>query len=402
MTQNTPIDGASTCHFPGRVPATTALRVLLAHVGVRDPHTKKPFTEAMLFGIAGGVGVGVAAFHYAKENFSSFFIAGRHLWFDDLLYLKNALARFGIKPTVKESAGAKAAEKNLRDALEASPCIAWVDMTHLPHRGMPAQWSGMGYHVVTVYKIDGNNALIGDLAENPIAIPPTDLAAARARIAKDKNRLLSISNAPTAPDLETLIKDGLRACHAQLSAKPGKGPYAMSTLGSLQKWADRLHGSKDKESWETMFPPGSNLWRALTSIYQFIERYGTGGGLFRPLMAEFLAEAGKALKDARLKKLSETYADLGRSWRDLANAALPDDVALLKAAREQYDKLALCCGSEEKKAVWARLGELAAKAKVKFPLDAAQCAELRADLKKRVEALVADEIAALAAMSELI
>lgn len=387
-------------HFPGRVPATTALRVLLTHAGVRDPHTKKPFSDAMLFGIAGGVGIGVAAFHYAKENFSSFFIAGRHLWFDDLLYLKNALVRFGIKPVVKESSGAKTAEKNLRDALDNGPCVAWVDMTLLPHRGLSTQWSGGGYHVITVYKIDGDHALIGDLAEAPISISLTDLATARARIAKDKNRVLSIGSAAGPVDLAALVAKGLGACHTQLSAKSGKGPYAMSMLGALQKWADRLHGSKDKESWETMFPPGSNLWRGLTSIYQFIERYGTGGGLFRPLMAEFLAEAGKALKETRLKKLSETYAKFGRAWQDLAHAALPDNVPLLKAARDQYEQLARCKNADEKRAVWARLGELGEQAKEKFPLDAGQCAELRLELKNRVEALVAGETMALNEMAQ--
>src|SRR5438128_85164 len=40
-----PADPASRWHFPGCVPATTALRVLLAHAGVRAPHTGQPFTE---------------------------------------------------------------------------------------------------------------------------------------------------------------------------------------------------------------------------------------------------------------------------------------------------------------------------------------------------------------------
>ena len=42
--------------------------------------------------------------------------------------------------------------------------IAWVDMTHLPHRAMPASYSGGGYHVVRVQSITGDSALIHDLA----------------------------------------------------------------------------------------------------------------------------------------------------------------------------------------------------------------------------------------------
>jgi hypothetical protein len=66
-------------HFPGNVPATTALRVLLTQAGVRAPGTGAPFSEAMLFGIAGGIGIGVFSFYYEKEGFASFFAAGRHL-----------------------------------------------------------------------------------------------------------------------------------------------------------------------------------------------------------------------------------------------------------------------------------------------------------------------------------
>src|SRR5205085_12314326 len=107
-----------------------------------------PFAEAMLFGIAGGVGIGVFSFFYEKESAASFFVAGRHGWQDDLAYLKTACRRFGITPVVRESSGAKTAVSQLADALAGGPCVAWVDLAHLPHRGVPAKLSGAGYHVI--------------------------------------------------------------------------------------------------------------------------------------------------------------------------------------------------------------------------------------------------------------
>jgi Domain of unknown function (DUF4872)/Butirosin biosynthesis protein H, N-terminal len=401
-----PTDPRTRWHFPGCGPATTSLRVLLAAAGVNDPHTGEPFTEAMLFGIAGGVGIGVAAFHYAKEDFSSFFIAGRHLWFDDVGYLQTALGRQGIKSTIKESGGVKAADTQLRELLEAGPCIAWVDSAHLPHRAMPAQWKGSGYHIVTVYKIEADHALIGDLTDEPVSISLADLAASRARIVKQKNRLLSIPQSTGCPDLPRLIKGGLSACHKGLTMKGGKGPYAMSTLSALNKWADRLHGSKDKDGWEKIFPPGVNLWRGLTSIYLFIENYGTGGGLCRPMMADFLNEAGEALKDPRMRKLGEQYAELGRGWSELAQAALPDAVPMLSEARELYDRYAeLFTGGgsiEDKRQVWARLDKLAKQAKARFPLSDKDCADLRAGLQARVRILIAAEETSLAALADIL
>src|SRR5262249_30947428 len=97
-------------HFPGNVPATTALRILLSHAGVRNPLTGEPFSEALLFVVAGGIGVGMFTFFYEKANFASFYVAGRHSWFDDVAYCREALARFGIEPIVQESSGPKTAD----------------------------------------------------------------------------------------------------------------------------------------------------------------------------------------------------------------------------------------------------------------------------------------------------
>jgi hypothetical protein len=398
-------DPALAWHFPGNVPGATALRVLLARAGVRAPHTQEPFSEAMAFGIAGGIGMGVAAFHYAKEDFSSFFIAGRHQWQDDLGYLQQALGRFRLEAHVKESGGAKAADKALREALEQGPCVAWVDMAHLPHRALPTEFSGSGYHVVIVYKIEGDSALLGDLTDDPTPIKLADLERARARIKKQRNRLLSVKPGKASADLPTLVKEGLRACHAGLTSKPKKGFPSMFSLDGLRRWAERLHGSQDKDSWDAVFRPGPNLWRGLTSIHLFSECYGTGGGLCRPLFAEFLTEAGEALGNNSMRALAERYATLGQQWTALAEAALPEDVPLLAEARKCHDRnaeLFATGGSvEEKRRVWTRLNELAAQAREEFPLSEAQSAQLRAHLKSRVEKLHAEETAALAELASV-
>ena len=162
------------------------------------PHTHAPFSEAMLFGIAGGIGMGVFSFYYQKEDIATFFLAGRHKWHDDAAYLSDTLGLFGIQPVIHETAGAKAAEHQLRDTLDRyGPCIAWVDLAELPHRAMPSAWSGGGYHVITVYSVDDTDgtAQIGDLTDEPISISLADLARARARIKKQRHRLLALPQA---------------------------------------------------------------------------------------------------------------------------------------------------------------------------------------------------------------
>ena len=374
---DTPESKSLAHHFSGRNPVATALRSLLAHAGVRNPHTRAPFSEAMVFGFDGGIGAGMFAFHYAKENFSSFYVAGRHGWQDDANWTAGARKRLGVTSIVKESTGVKPAEKHLRELLEGGrPVMAWVDAAHLPHRSMPASWSGGGYHVITIYGIDDNagTALIGDLADQPIPIPLPDLAQARGRIKKFKNRILALEPSGKTPPLEPLVRSSIKACVDGLV----KCKMKNSTLEAFKTWADKLDGSKAADSWEKIFPPGPLLYTGLWSVYEFIERFGTGGGLFRPIFAEFLGESGTALSDPKLRALAKRYAELGEDWSALARAALPDSVPALREVREMLT-----------------LTDRVAATKRDFPLDATQSAALRRDLKARVSALHKAELATL-------
>ncbi|MFL5800855.1 MAG: DUF4872 domain-containing protein [Roseiflexaceae bacterium] len=137
-------------------------------------------------------------------------------------------------------------------------------------------------------------------------------------------------------------------------------------------------------------------------LYDFIEHYGTGGGLCRPLFADFLSEAAEALRHPPLAALAERYAELGRGWTDLAAAALPDDLAIFRAARELYARKAeLLHGggsAEEIRAIWQQLATLEEQAREDFPLSDAAYAELRAQLRTLIAALYEDEVAAHAAI----
>jgi hypothetical protein len=385
-------------HFPGIVPAAAGLRVLFTHAGLVAPHTGQPLSEAMVFGIAGGIGAGVFAFHYEKEDSSTFFVAGRHLWQDEVAYTKGASERVGLSPVFVESSGAKSAEKQLLAALDAGPVLSWVDMAHLPHRALPKAYSGMMYHLVTVYDADpvGGTARIGDAADEPIEIPLAALAEARGRIKSQKHRILSLSGEARPLNLSRVVNDGLRACHQALTSLKMKN----FSLEAFKIWAERIHGSSGKESWDRMFPPGAHLWRGLTSIYEYIELYGTGGGLMRPLYAEFFAEAAEALGNPALRTLGEQYAELGRGWSALADAALPSEVPLFRKAKEALTSrseitLSASDATEEMGKAWSCVGELAKQARESFPLTPAQAEELRQGLKARIEKLYEGEKAAL-------
>ena len=152
-----------------------------------------------------------------------------------------------------------------------------------------------------------------------------------------------------------------------------------------------------------MFAPGPRFWRGLTSVCEYVEYNGTGGGLCRPLFAESLTEAADALDAANLRELAGRYEALGKAWSELADAALPRSVPLLRATREAVTRRAEAMHSggslEEIRDAWDELGQLERQAGEAFPLTESECADLRADLQKRVRALHAGEVAALDALA---
>jgi hypothetical protein len=384
-------------HFPGAHPETTALRIVATHAGFADSDGR-PISEPLALVAGGGVGIGVFAFHYEKEAVSTFFVGGRHRWDDSRGFLEDAARRLALEPGVTESGGARRAAAELEAATAAGPAIAWVDLAELGTRGYPADWSGGGYHVLVVYGRDASTGgwLVGDLAADPVTIAPDVLARARARIVKQRNRLMTVAPAGGSADLAEAVRSGLRATVDGLR-RPRSRNFGLDALADL---ADRLDG-RGREAWSRTFPRGRQLFAGLTAIHRFVDCYGTGGGLLRPLFGTGLDEAAARLGDDRLATIGARYAALGSAWSDLARAALPDDVPLLREARELEAANARRyrargpAALDDIRASNGRLAEIEAVVAADFPLDEAATADLLGDLATRVRTIHAGETAAL-------
>lgn len=395
-------------HFAGMIPATTALRIALTNAGMLDPRTKRPFTEATLFGIAGGIGFCICAFVYEKEDHATFYITGRHLVIDDQVYLRAVAKRLGILPIVQETSSEKKGALLLEKMLaEHGPCIAWVDAASLPHRAMPECFRGGGYHIVTVYSVEGDAALIGDMTDEPVSIRMNDLSQARSRIKKFKNRLMHLPPGRKEVDVASAMGDGLRACCDGLDGEGGVPGYTANfSLAALHRWGSQLDDSEMKDCWEKRFTPGKRMWQGLLGIHDFIEHHGTGGGLCRPIFAACLSENADLLGGSQWRSLANRYRELGQQWTELADVALPDKVPLFRIAKKLLTRKAELINSggseDEVRAIWRELDQLAAQAAEKFPLSAADASELRQSLKKHVVTLYDDEVAAQKELGRLV
>src|SRR5688572_2946816 len=166
----------------------------------------------MAYGIAGGIGIGVFSFLYEKQNFASFYVAARHDWANDVRYLTHGAESLGATATVSE--GAKASAQAISEALaDGRPCIVWVDAAALPYKAMPAFYSGMAPHLVVLYSIDehAGAARVGDLSDEPIELSLDDLRAARTRVKKNMQRVMTLRAAGAAAPLDGLVCRGRAA-----------------------------------------------------------------------------------------------------------------------------------------------------------------------------------------------
>jgi hypothetical protein len=154
-----------------------------------------------------------------------------------------------------------------------------------------------------------------------------------------------------------------------------------------------------------MFPRGQHLWAGLTSIHNYIEYYGTGGGLTRPLYSETLTEAARLLDRPGLRQLAKDYAALGRAWTTLAETALPSRVpefkqaARLMARREELLQSGPE-GREDAASTWEQLAALVTEVARNFPLTEAESAALRQELQAQVRAIHEEEERLAVALQE--
>jgi hypothetical protein len=126
-------------HFGGKHGESAALKNLLAHAGVVNPHSGKPFTEALCFGIAGGIGAGYSFCPSMTRNgaASGVSVVGRHLAYaTDAAWYTGCFDRLGIATRITETAAPGKAYQNLTTELnDGRPTVVWCSRTMLPFLG---------------------------------------------------------------------------------------------------------------------------------------------------------------------------------------------------------------------------------------------------------------------------
>ncbi len=358
-------------HFDGIHYETGSVHNALAYQGVKMPHTKSAPSEALLLGLSGGITFGY--FSFAYKGFDPFIALLTRNTFNPF---ETMLNRLGAARNVRQTTDPKKAEKNLLDALDAGqPALVWADRMSMPYSSYDNSLGEGMYEMipVVVYSADAKFVHLADQSRAALKVSAKDFTKARARVKKEKYRMMTIT-VPAFDKLAANVDAAIRASVKSFFTSPVKGYASNFGFAAYQRWADVLFNDKDKQSWIKIFPAGRKLFSALTSSFERIELFGTGGRASRPMFADFLDEASAILDRPALRDASKNFRAVAPAWDALCLALLPDSIAPFKDARQLliqkrdafYEKGA--AASAEIKKVHARLEKIRTAMEKKFPL----------------------------------
>ena len=372
----------------GRHWETGSIHNALAMQGVKAPHSGKPYSEALLLGVSGGIAFGYFTFEYkgflphvallARNTFNPF---------------PTILERLGIAQDIQQTNKAETAEKNLQNTLESGLYpILWADQFSLPYNCLPADEPMWGMMPILALESDGKAVTVADRSSQPFHVPMPELTRARGRVKDDKYRLVTL-DAPQPAKLAGAVHKGICQAISLFTEEPPRGGRQNFGFAAYEKLAELLVNTRNKQSWERFFAPGVRMYHALAGspvqpgAYHWINTWGSAGGAERGLYADFLLEAAQILKRPALNGAADKFRESYKLWLAFADALLPTDVPLLGESKKLIQKkqdLFVEKGETalpEIKQIHTRLHELLKQSESNFPLSNAQAADLRANLR---------------------
>ena len=394
--------------FSGTHPETGTIYNALAYQGVISPATGQPFSEAMLFGLTGGIVVMYFVFEYKGHN-PQLFIGTRNT-FDPVATL---LARLQVKAKRQTTTNPQTAVTHLTTVLtNGQPALVLADSAHLGYNAQaPRAYPTMLPILVYGYDEAANLVQIADRAQIGLTSTPAELATARAAHAPTKHLLSTLLPPPNFDHLPTAVEESLRSCAALFLDAPPKGPAENFGLAALRKWANLLVDGKDKRGWPKLFPPGPRLAQALSAAFEHIALGGafaaTNPGAARPLYADFIDEAAALLNRPALREVAAQFRSSGQRWDELAATLLPDTIPALQATRQlllQRQQLFIQQGNasvDERQAINQKLAALKESTDKEFPMTDEEVIALRDNLRDQLLRLHDQEQAAALHLREL-
>ena len=372
----------------GRHWETGSIHNALAMQGIKAPHTGKPYSEALLLGVSGGIAFGYFTFEY-KGYLPHVALLTRNTFNP----FSTILERLGIAQDIQQTNKEETAEKNLRDTLESGLYpVLWADQFSLPYNSLPANEPMWGMLPILAVDVDGDSVTIADRSSQPLHISMTELTRARGRVKEDRYRLITL-DAPQTAKLAGAVHKGICQAISLFTEEPPRGGRDNFGFAAYDKLAEMLVNRRNKHSWERFFAPGIRMYHALAGspvqpgAYHWIMTWGSADGAERGLYADFLLEAAQILNKPALREAAIKFRESHKLWLAFADALLPNNLPLLGESKKLIQKkhnLFIEQGEvalPEIKKINAKLNDLLAQSENDFPLSNAEAADLRSNLR---------------------
>ncbi len=294
---------------------------LLTQAGVTAPDTAKPYSEAMLTGMAGGIGFLYSVFEYAGHAPMLTIVAQHH----PQPWLPTALDNLGLPYRERRATSQAKALAELRDVVNSRAVYCTVDRTRLAwHAGC----SGLHTDPYGVVVVGAGPELVwlDDDSPAPRELSLDTFASAWSGYAKGRHHSLVIGDAADVPvDLTASIEAAVRLTVAHLTG-PVLGNSFDANFGftGMVRLATQLRDERTKTGWARRFGTAETFALAMRRLEECLEREYTAAGATRPIYAEFLDEAAALLDPSgadALRTAAELFRESGVVWSRMASTA---------------------------------------------------------------------------------
>ncbi|MCQ8188271.1 BtrH N-terminal domain-containing protein [Streptomyces rugosispiralis] len=308
--------------FVGRHCESTTLVNLLRQCDI-------DLSEPLVFGLGSGLSFG----YWHTKKMPTPFIGGR-IRPDRLT--ANVTDSLGLRLTVRETSSPKRARERLVHELDSGTAVGLkLDRFHLDYS--TDRYRFAAHYVACIGREDDRFALV---ETRPLGLQWTSgdaLALARSARGPMSSRSLSFTINPpegSLPDLGDVARQSIRTTAEDFLNPPisNFGFRGMrKAAGLMPGWMDNLESPEE----------------ALAEISTIMEDGGTGGGLFRAMWADFLAEAADLTGVPEFRDLSDAYRVVSRKWTDVAELLREAGTASSRGPVEHAAKLVRELAEEE-------------------------------------------------------
>lgn len=392
----------ATKHLAGKESQSAPVRNALNQLG-RCPADL--CTDEMLFGLGGGISLIYFMFHLHETDIVIIGTTYHASEAESPVFHMQMCEAWGATTELIHSSSRSAATKKLIKQLdEGQTPIVWVEYTKLPYMFLTGHPNM--YHSIIVYERDGDDFIIGDVAESPIRISGEELEEVRVSHYAPKFRSLLIKDAPENPDLREAITERIRLTCSQMIDGLGISNFGLQAYG---KMAAMITNTKNKKGWPRLYESGRSLHAMASTLYDQIELRGYGGSAFRGMYAGFLEQSAGVLKKPALKTIADQFRESEAGWKAFANAAMPSSIPILKETREALDRRAVLFRkartekvNQELDSLRTRLKELRQKSTEEIKLSSSEILDWFAVIRERTLEIEAIERAAFAELRKTV